>query len=86
VTGRITNHDIVKLRELAAQRVWQGDAPRLTGLSRGAIDYWNRKANIGLMPRYNRRIPPHPAPDILACWRLHLTMARLVRAARGDRL
>jgi hypothetical protein len=75
---RTSGRDIVKLRELAALGVYLADAARIVGLTNTQVAYWNEREHIGLVFRGNSRLERrHPAPDIMACWRLHQTMQRV---------
>ncbi len=73
-----TNHDIDRLRALAARGVYLTDAAREVGLSNTQVAYWNEREHIGLICRGHSRLErDHPAPDIIACWRLHQTMQKV---------
>jgi hypothetical protein len=75
---RTSNQDITKLRELAARGVYLADAAREVGISNSQAAYWNEREHIGLVFRGTSRLGRvHPAPDIMACWRLHQTMQRV---------
>jgi hypothetical protein len=73
------NQDIAKLRALSAQGCSLAAAARAVGMSNAITHYWNEREHIGLIanPGGAWRLGPHPAPDIIACWRLHQTMQRL---------
>jgi hypothetical protein len=75
---RTSNQDIAKLRALAARGFYLTDAAREVGLTNTQVAYWNEREHIGLVSRGDSRLARvHPAPDIMACWRLHLTMQRI---------
>ena len=82
---RVTNHDITKLRVLAARGVYITPAARDVGLTDFAVRYWNNKLHLGLIGHEQkiRLDSAHPAPDIIACWRLHQTMQRIIKFREG---
>ena len=80
-----TNREIARLRELMAVGVNRHAASIFLGRHEQWGLYWCRRLGIpfsrGMRGGTRLRLPPHPAPDIIAVGRLYRTMQRLRGAA-----
>lgn len=82
---RTTNHDLRTIRECAEAGLSRAAAARQTGMSRSMVCYYAKQLDIPFAIVRRPPPPPHPAPDLLAVYRLQ-QMIWKIRLTERDRL